>query len=68
MARRRFFVDEIRRGKAELTGADAEHLMRVLRVEVGQVFEISDNRRAYLSTVESARKSAVVFEVTAILP
>lgn len=68
MARRRVFVEEIRRGKAELTGSDAEHLVRVLRVEVGQIFEVSDNRRAYLATVGSARKSSVVFEVTDILP
>lgn len=64
MARRRFFVPEVRRGAAELTGADAEHLVRVLRVEAGQVFEISDNHRVYLAEVESARKSAVQFRIT----
>jgi 16S rRNA (uracil1498-N3)-methyltransferase len=37
MARRRFFVPAVRRGLAELTGADAEHLVRVLRVEPGQI-------------------------------
>jgi 16S rRNA (uracil1498-N3)-methyltransferase len=61
MARRRFFVPEIRRGAAELTGADAEHLARVLRAEVGQVYEICDNRDVYLAEVETARKSLVVF-------
>lgn len=68
MARKRFFVPEIRRGTAELTGADAEHLVRVLRVEPGQVFEISDNRKAYLAAVETARKSSVVFRVQEELP
>ena len=36
MARRRFFVDAIRDGTAELRGDDARHLTRVLRVEPGQ--------------------------------
>lgn len=63
MARRRFFVGAIRNGRAELTGEDARHLTRVLRVEAGQQYEISDNRRAYLAEVESARKEHVVFRV-----
>jgi 16S rRNA (uracil1498-N3)-methyltransferase len=63
MARRRFFVPEIRRGMAELTGHDAEHLVRVLRAERGQVYEISDNQNLYLAEVEVARKSLVSFRV-----
>ena len=63
MARRRFFVPEIRRGIAELTGADSEHLVRVLRLEPGQIFEISDNRKVYLAEVETARKSLVSFAI-----
>jgi 16S rRNA (uracil1498-N3)-methyltransferase len=61
MARRRFFVPEIRRGAAELTGADAEHLVRVLRAEAGQVYEICDSRDVFLAEIETARKSQVVF-------
>lgn len=63
MARRRFFVPEIRRGKAELTGPDAEHLVRVLRAEAGQVYELSDNQKLYLAEIEVARKSLVSFRV-----
>jgi 16S rRNA (uracil1498-N3)-methyltransferase len=63
MARRRFFVGEIRRGAADIAGQDAEHLVRVLRVEPGQVFEISDNKDVYLAEVETARRSAVSFRV-----
>jgi 16S rRNA (uracil1498-N3)-methyltransferase len=63
MARRRFFVDEIRRGTAEITGSDAEHLVRVLRVEAGERYEISDNRKVYLAEVGTARKGLVSFEV-----
>src|SRR4051812_14784301 len=63
MARRRFFVPEIRRGAAEITGGDAEHLVRVLRVEAGQRYELSDNRKVYLAQVETARKGLVSFQV-----
>ncbi|MGI9073929.1 MAG: RsmE family RNA methyltransferase [Bryobacteraceae bacterium] len=63
MARRRFFVPEVRRGSAELTGPDAEHLVRVLRAEVGQLYELSDNRDLYLARIEAARKSVVSFRV-----
>jgi 16S rRNA (uracil1498-N3)-methyltransferase len=63
MARRRFFVDEVRRGTAEITGSDAEHLVRVLRVEAGLRYEISDNKNVYLAEVHSARKGLVSFQV-----
>lgn len=59
--RRRFFVDEVRNGQAELAGEDAKHLTRVLRVEQGQRFEISDNRNVYLAEIETARKERVIF-------
>src|SRR5215469_4701717 len=62
--RRRFFVDEIHSGKAEILGEDARHLTRVLRVEVGQQYEISDNKNVYLAEIEMARKEHVVFRAT----
>ena len=68
MARRRFFVPEIRRGTAELSGSDAEHLVKVLRAEKGQIYEISDNRAVYLAEIEVARKSLVSFRVIEKLP
>jgi 16S rRNA (uracil1498-N3)-methyltransferase len=63
MARRRFFVDAIERGHAQITGQDAHHLTRVLRVEPGQKFEISDNLEVYLAEVETARKDLVRFRI-----
>jgi 16S rRNA (uracil1498-N3)-methyltransferase len=63
MARRRFFVDEIRAGVAAVTGDEAAHLTRVLRVEKGQKFEISDNERVWLAEVTEARKSLVELRV-----
>jgi len=68
MARRRFFVAEVRRGYAELTGADAEHLVRVLRAEAGELHEISNNATVYLAEIEEARKSRVLFRVVEELP
>jgi 16S rRNA (uracil1498-N3)-methyltransferase len=63
VARRRFFVDEIRAGAAELRGEDARHLTRVLRVEPGQMFEISDNHQAWLAEITEARGERVLFRV-----
>lgn len=63
MARRLFFVPEVRKGRAELVGEDAKHLTRVLRVEPGQLYQISDNQSLYLAEVTHASKGTVEFEV-----
>jgi 16S rRNA (uracil1498-N3)-methyltransferase len=63
MARRLFFVPQVRNGLAELRGEDAKHLTRVLRVELGQQYEISDNAHKYLAKVVEAHKEAVRFEI-----
>ena len=63
MARRRFFVDEIRRGMAELSGDDARHLTRVLRVAPGQRYEISDGHAAWLAEIAEAHGPRVVFRM-----
>ena len=67
MARRRFFVEQIRGGLAELRGEEARHLTRVLRVEPGRQFEISDNSAAWLAEVAEARGERVVFRTLAPL-
>ena len=68
MARRRFFVNQVHGGFAELTGESAQHLTRVLRVEQGQTFEITDNSRVWMATVESTRRDLVRFEIVEELP
>ena len=68
MARRRFFVSEVREGGAVMEGDDARHLTRVLRVEVGQRYELSDGTRAYLAEVAAARKEYVEFRIIEDLP
>ena len=66
MARRRFFVDHIHRGEAEISGDEAEHLRKVLRAEVGQRYEISDNEQAYLAEIAGFGSTADAFRVTDI--
>jgi 16S rRNA (uracil1498-N3)-methyltransferase len=56
-------VDAVRGGMAELRGDEARHLTRVLRVEEGQRFEISDNQAAYLAEIAEARGERVVFRI-----
>jgi 16S rRNA (uracil1498-N3)-methyltransferase len=63
MARRRFFVDAIRGGAAELRGEEARHLTRVLRAEPGQRYEITDSQNAWLAEIAEAHGDRVVFRV-----
>jgi len=73
MARRRFLVDQIRDGIAELGGEDARHVARVLRAEAGQVYEISDGKAVYLAEVAGVEKDRVTMRLlesvaTTVLP
>lgn len=68
MARRLFFVSGVHSGHADLRGEEARHLSKVLRVEVGQQYEISDNTQKYLARVSEAHKEAVRFEILEKLP
>jgi 16S rRNA (uracil1498-N3)-methyltransferase len=68
MARRRFFVDAIRNGAAELRGEEARHLTRVLRAEPGQRYEITDNQNAWLAEIAEAQGDRVVFRVVEPAP
>jgi 16S rRNA (uracil1498-N3)-methyltransferase len=63
LARRRFFVDSIQDGIAELRGDEARHLARVLRATPGQQYEISDNQSAWLAEIVEAQPARVVFRV-----
>jgi len=66
--RRRFFVNEVRSGHAAIEGEEARHLTRVLRVEPGQRYEISDNHTVYLAEIETARKEQVIFRTLETFP
>lgn len=68
MARRRFFTEAISGDRATLHGPAAEHLRKVLRVERGQRFELSDGRRAWLAEVADFGKGVVHFALLEELP
>ena len=68
MSRRRFFVDSIRQGEAQLAGDGAEHLRRVLRAQVGQRFEITDDRAAWLAEISGFGRWLVRFRLLEPLP
>lgn len=61
MARRLFYVGEIRDGAAHLEGDTAKHLRKVLRAETGQRYEISDGQRLYLAEISGLGKQRVEF-------
>jgi 16S rRNA (uracil1498-N3)-methyltransferase len=63
MARRMFYVDEIRSGRATLRGETVQHLRKVLRAEPGQHFEISDNQSLYLAELASYGKDLAEFTI-----
>lgn len=63
MARRLFFVNEIHHQRAEISGEEARHLSKVLRVEPGQTYEISDNQSLFLAEVEAAHRERVSFRI-----
>lgn len=61
--RRRFFVSEFREGRTALHGEQAHHLGRVLRAQVGQLYELSDGREVWVARVDSVRREAVEFSL-----
>lgn len=63
-----FYAEDAGAGHALIQGETAEHLRRVLRVELGQQYEISDRQNIYLGRVSGLPKGAVEFELTELLP
>ncbi len=63
MARRRFYVPQVVDGQAVLSGDEAHHLSRVLRVLPGQQYELSDDQNVYLAEIASVTKHSVTFRV-----
>jgi len=68
MTRRRWIADEVSDSRAALTGAHAEHLVRVLRARIGQEFDIVADavvRRGRVVTIGDKR---VEFELGEGIP
>jgi 16S rRNA (uracil1498-N3)-methyltransferase len=66
--RRRFFVPQFDGDSAELHGAAAEHLARVLRAEAGQVYELSDGSQVRLARIERVARDRVEFALMEQVP
>lgn len=61
----RFFVDDnaIKDGKITITGDDASHISRVLRLDKGDKTIVCCNLTDYFCTIESSLKSEVILNV-----
>ncbi len=63
MTRRRWIADEVSGNRAALTGSHAQHLSRVLRVRVGQTFDIATGESVRSGIVSAIHDSRVEFEL-----
>jgi len=68
MTRRRWIADEVSADQAALTGAHADHLIRVLRVRAGQEFDIVAGSAVRRGRVIRVTEGRVEFELGEELP
>lgn len=71
--RRRFFVERFGSHSARIAGETAEHIARVLRAEVGQLYELSDGKQVWLAQIEriagsKRAENAVEFSLVEQIP
>jgi 16S rRNA (uracil1498-N3)-methyltransferase len=68
MTRRRWIADEVSGNRASITGEHASHLSRVLRVQIGQEFDISAQGAVRRGRVVRIADSRVEFELGTEIP
>jgi 16S rRNA (uracil1498-N3)-methyltransferase len=68
MTRRRWIADQVTGTRASLLGRNAEHLVRALRVRIGQEFEISTGDEVRVGRVVHIADDRVEFELGDIVP
>ncbi len=68
MTRRRWIADEISNNRAALTGEHAEHLIRVLRAQVGQEFDIATGGVVRTGRIVNVIPDRVEFELGEEVP
>ena len=61
--RRRFFIEKFDAGRAVIEGETAHHMGRVLRAQTGQLFELSDGRKAWLARIEKVGRERIEFSL-----
>jgi len=68
MTRRRWIADHVSGNRAVLTGAHADHLVRVLRARIGQEFDIVANGIVRQGVIVALADSLVDFELGEEIP
>ena len=68
MTRRRWIADDVSGNRAALTGAHADHLIRVLRARIGQEFDILANGALHRGRIASIDGTRVEFELGEEIP
>jgi 16S rRNA (uracil1498-N3)-methyltransferase len=68
MTRRRWIADEVSSNRAALTGAHADHLVRVLRARVGQEFDIMAGGIARRGRIANIAQDRVEFDLAEEIP
>lgn len=68
MTRRRWIADEFTANRAVLTGSHADHLIRVLRAQVGQEFDIVAGASVREARITAISNQRVEFALGEILP
>jgi 16S rRNA (uracil1498-N3)-methyltransferase len=63
MTRRRWIADEVSGNRAALTGEHAQHLIRVLRAQVGQEFDIAAGGQVRRGRIVSIEPDRVEFDL-----
>jgi 16S rRNA (uracil1498-N3)-methyltransferase len=66
--RRRFFVEKFEQNRAIMDAEAAHHLGRVLRAQVGQLYELSDGEAVWLGRIENVGREIVEFQLIEQLP
>ncbi len=66
--RRRFFVHKFDGDRALMEGEAAHHLGRVLRAQVGQLYELSDGSAVWLGRIDNIGRELVEFQLIEQLP
>jgi 16S rRNA (uracil1498-N3)-methyltransferase len=68
MTRRRWIADEVAGNRAALTGANADHLARVLRARVGQEFDVSTDAEVRRGVVSDIQPGRIEFTLGDLVP
>jgi len=66
--RRRFFVERFSQNTALIEGETAHHLGRVLRAQLGQLYELSDGNRVFLGRIEAISRDRIDFSLEEEIP